>query len=139
MSNLTEEDLRQLDKTQRTRERMIDHLTEKELPSGPRDVEVLTSLLDSTDKQIFSKAKLKLEEASNQASEATKQIMMELLTTMHSQPHHQTTKNIERTDLPSFNPTGLSVDDGEVIGGKDHITYEDAIEQLDEASFEPEA
>ena len=60
-SSFTIEDVRMLEKTISIRERLLDHLTIKELPTAARDVEVITGLADSIDRSIFSKAKISID------------------------------------------------------------------------------
>lgn len=84
MSNFfTEEDTRLLNKTISVRERIVDNLIKNDLPTKQGDVLAITTLLESLDKTILGKAKLKLEDASNKNIEQNQQVMKELILNLH--------------------------------------------------------
>lgn len=115
MSSYDEEGIRLLDKTVAVRERMIDHLLKEEaLPTKARDVEKFITLLDSTDKSIFTRAKIKLEESNQKTSEESKELLRDLLLTLHQNP-----KEKEDTPLtgviPQFVSSSIEVSDAEIL------------------------
>ena len=115
MSSYDEEGIRLLDKTVAVRERMIDHLLKEEaLPTKARDVEKFITLLDSTDKSIFTRAKIKLEESNQKTSEESKELLRGLLLTLHQNP-----KEIEAPVLdgviPQFVSSSMNVTDAEIM------------------------
>lgn len=133
-SSFTLEDIRRLEKTIGIRERVLDHLTAKELPTGARDVEVLTSLADSIDRSIFTRAKISIDEASNKAAEGTKEVLRELLLNLHTSsgiPQSPPTDTPQR-EVPEFQPTGMTINDGEMIKKHDNTDVSQFLEQRKE-------
>ena len=120
-STFTLEDIRRLEKTIGIREQVLDNLIKKELPTGARDVEVLTSLADSIDRSIFTKAKISIDEASNKVNEETKEVLRDLLLDLHK---NQVTPGSPAAstprEAPSFQSTGTSVNEGEMIPKQDN-------------------
>lgn len=115
MSSYDEEGIRLLDKTVAVRERMIDHLLKAEdLPTKARDVEKFVTLLDSTDKSIFTRAKIKLEESNQKTSEESKELLRGLLLTLHQNPKETETPVLEGV-IPQFVSSSMSVTDAEIM------------------------
>lgn len=133
-SLLTEEDLVLLDRTQDVRKKLITKLdtyyTNKE-HIGSKDLESFVGLLDSTDKNIFSRTKIKLEEKNSQTNEESKQILKELLMEMHKKTpnseevHHPHDGHI----VPEFQPSSLgeTVKEGELIRKLDEMDVETVV------------
>lgn len=120
MATFTLEDIRQLEKTAALRERLLDHLTMKELPSSARDVEVVTGLADSIDKAIYTRVKINMEEANNKVNEETKEVLRDLLLNLHSnQVPAGGGGNTPPREAPTFQSTGMNVSDGEMIHKND--------------------
>lgn len=122
MSLFTENDIRLLDKTLVIREQIIDNLLKRELPTKARDVECFTNLLESVDRSILAKAKIKIDEKANKTNEETKAILKSLLLELHNNPE----TIIENTNIvhevPEYQPsTEISISDGELIPGTDNI------------------
>lgn len=82
-SYFTDEDVRILEKTARVREMTIDALTKDQMPSRPSDVMALVSVIESLDKTILTKAKLKIEDTASKSNEETQTMMRELLLNLH--------------------------------------------------------
>lgn len=133
-SLLTEEDLVLLDRTQTVRKNLITKLdtyyANKE-HIGSKDLESFVGLLDSTDKNIFSRTKIKLEEKNSQTNEESKQILKELLMEMHKRTpnseevHHHHDGHI----VPEFQPSSLgeTVKDGELIRKLDEMDVDSVV------------
>lgn len=101
MSTLfNENDQRLLDKTLHVRERIIDNLIKGELPTKACDILAITGLLESTDKSIMGKAKLKIEEGNSKTNEETKELMKELMLNLHKNPSLNTMHKIIDINLP---------------------------------------
>lgn len=99
-SAFTPDDVRVLEKTLSIRERMLDNLVSQEkLPTDPESIRSFVNLLDSTDKNVFGRAKIKVEESSNKVNEETNNILGDLVLKLHS----------------GVIPEGLGLDDGAVI------------------------
>lgn len=120
MATFTLEDIRQLEKTAQLRERLLDHLTVKELPSSARDVEVVTGLADSIDKAIYTRVKINMEEANNKVNEETKEVLRDLLLDLHKNSSATAGGNPAPREAPSFQSTGMNVNDGEMIHKQDN-------------------
>ncbi len=123
-SALSVEDIKLLEKTISIRERLIDTIVAKELPTSARDIDCFTNLLESVDRSIFSKAKINLEESSNKVNEATNQVLKELIVELHKTP---TNVSANRTEVPVFSSTGKQVSDGELIRKIDQIDVNEAL------------
>lgn len=119
MATFTLEDLRQLEKTANLRERLLDHLTMKELPSSARDVEVVTGLADSIDKAIYTRVKINMEEANNKVNEETKEVLRDLLLNLHTN-NTPAAGNVAPREAPTFQSSGIEVKEGEVIHKQDN-------------------
>ena len=113
----TEEDNRLLNKTLNVRERLIDHLTKESLPTSSRDVDSLTNLLESVDRSIL----LKIEEQDSQINKENKEILKNLLLDLHNGHSPVLAGN----SIPEYAPQGISLNDGELIRGEDHVTVDD--------------
>lgn len=130
-SSFTLEDVRRLEKTIGIREKLLDNLTAGELPKGARDIEVLTGLADSIDRSIFTRAKISIDEASNAAAEGTKEVLRELLLSLHTSsgiPQALPEGSAPR-EAPSFQPTGVAVNEGEMIAKQDNADVSKFLEQ----------
>lgn len=127
-SSFTLEDIRRLEKTIGIRERMLDHLTTGELPKGARDVEVITGLADSIDRSIFSKAKISIDEANNKINEETKEVLRDLLLDLHKNTAAPGQPTAPR-EAPSFQSTGMNVNEGEMIHKQDTADVNQFLEQ----------
>lgn len=114
MSSYDEEGIRLLDKTVAVRERMIDHLLKGELPTQARDVEKFVTLLDSTDKSIFTRAKIKLEESNQKTSEESKELLRDLLLSLHQTPKEENPAPLSGA-IPQFVSSAMEVSDAEVM------------------------
>lgn len=82
-TTFTVDDIRLLEKTISIRERIIDNIIKDALPTKARDVDSITNLLESVDRSIFSKVKINIEETTSRANEETKEILKDLLLSLH--------------------------------------------------------
>lgn len=114
----TVDDVRLLEKTISIREKMIDEIVKKELPTKARDIDATVNLLESVDRSIFSKAKISIDESIAASEEANKTVLKELLLSLHS--GSTKTNEVDR-ELPVFTPRGTQLNDGELINGTDDI------------------
>lgn len=128
MSNFTEDDVRLLEKTKSIKERMIDNLfaVGKELPSKPRDIDSYTNLLESLERSVFDRVKISIDEASNKIQEGTKEVLTELLISLHKGEVPTPTENLERLeDIPVYSPQGIEVNSGVLIPKIDNVSLSD--------------
>lgn len=122
MSLFTENDARLLDKTLVIREQLIDNLMKKELPTAARDLEVFTGLLESVDRSILSKAKVKVDENANKTNEETRQILKGLLMELHTNPGAVIDAPAGSfKEVPEYQPSEINIHDGELIPKIDSI------------------
>lgn len=128
MSLFTENDARLLDKTLVIREQLIDNLLKQELPTKARDIECFTNLLESVDRSILAKAKVKVEQDANKTNEETKAILKGLLMELHNNPNpviegpviEGTAVRVQ--EAPEYQPPGgVEVHSGELIPKVDNI------------------
>lgn len=132
MSTLTEEDIRLLEKTTSIKERMIDNLmgVGKELPVKPREIDSYTNLLESVERGIFSRAKISIDEASTKIQEGTKEVLTDLLLSLHKgaiPPAEENPQQLE--NIPTYTPQGLNVSEGVLIPKIDHVNLDDINQQ----------
>ena len=128
MSNFTEDDIRLLEKTKSIKERMIDNLfaVDKELPSKPRDIDSYTNLLESLERSVFDRVKINIDEASNKIQEGTKEVLTELLISLHKGEVPTPVENLERLDdIPVYSPQGIEVNSGVLIPKIDNVSLSD--------------
>lgn len=126
------DDIRLLEKTISIRERMIDNIAKQEnLPTKPREVDSFTNLLESVDRSIFAKAKIKIDDSNSRVNEETKEIMKDLLLNLHK---NQTPASAQvKHEAPVFQPTGRQVKEGEIIPKQDTADISKYIETTPEA------
>ena len=122
MSVFTENDIRLLDKTLIIREQMIDNLLKQELPTKARDIDAFNNLLESVDRSILAKTKVKVDENANKTNEETKAILKGLLMELHNNPGNviEGEARVIR-EVPEYQPTEIGVNDGELIPKVDSI------------------
>ena len=128
MSNFTEDDIRLLEKTKSIKERMIDNLfaVGKELPSKPRDIDSYTNLLESLERSVFDRVKISIDEASNKIQEGTKEVLTELLISLHKGEVPTPVENLKRLeDIPVYSPQGIEVNSGVLIPKIDNVSLSD--------------
>jgi len=122
-STFNENDLRLLDKTLSIRERLIDSIVEKKLPETARSIDSFTNLLESVDRSILNKAKVKLEDANTKINEESKEILRSLLLDLHK--NKPVTIDNSAEDIPVYESSGIDINEGELIAKQDNITLED--------------
>ena len=128
MSNFTEDDIRLLEKTKSIKERMIDNLfaVGKELPSKPRDIDSYTNLLESLERSVFDRVKISIDEASNKIQEGTKEVLTELLISLHKGEVPTPVENLGRLEnIPVYSPQGIEVNSGVLIPKIDNVSLSD--------------
>lgn len=116
---LKPEDIALLDLTMGLRERMVRKITkleEEKLPAKASEILAVTGLLDSVDKTVLAKAKLRLEEESAQANEAHSSILRSLMIQLHSNVP-QAVSTVAPRELPAYTPQTLEIKAGELIQG----------------------
>lgn len=122
MSLFTENDVRLLDKTLIIREQIIDNLQKGELPTKARDIDAYVNLLESVDRSILAKAKVKVDESANKNNEETKAILKGLLMELHNGAG--TVVDVQATvihEAPEYQPGAIEVNTGELIPRVDNI------------------
>lgn len=124
-TSFTPDDIRLLEKTLSIRERMLDNLLAKqELPTKARDIDAYVNLAESMDRSVFSKAKIKVDEASNKVNEETKAILTDLLLDLHKGVKPEGFELAE-VDTPEFQPSpDMNVSEGELIRKTDDVGLE---------------
>jgi hypothetical protein len=134
MSLFTENDARLLDKTLVIREQLIDNLLKQELPTKARDIECFTNLLESVDRSILAKAKVKVDENANKTNEETKAILKGLLLELHNNPNPVIEGTAVRVqEAPEYQPPGgVEVHSGELIPRVDNIDVKALLAQHSE-------
>ena len=108
------DDVRLLEKTISIRERLIDNIVKQEqLPSKPREVDSFTNLLESVDRSIFAKAKIKIDDANSRVNEETKEVLKDLLISLHKNqvPNAAGTP----AEAPAFQSSGKTISEGELV------------------------
>jgi len=136
MSLFTENDARLLDKTLVIRERLVDNLMKGELPTKARDVDCFTNLLESIDRSILAKAKVKVDSDANKTNEETKAILKGLLLELHNNPVGGNVIEGQATfvrEMPEYQPPAdVMVNDGELIPRVDNIDVKALLAQHSE-------
>ena len=127
MSNFSEDDLRILAKTTSVRDRLLDNLLKGDnLPNDTEGVAMFRDLLDSMDKSVFNKAKIKVDDDRNKINSENKEILKEIVRGINP---GRVIDNEGNNTIPVFQPTG-TVTSSLLIMGKDEIDPDPYIEQL---------
>lgn len=130
-SSLTPDDVRILEKTLNIREQVVDNLMKGDLPTKAREVDSFVNLLESMDRSVLGRAKIKIEESSQQVDEATKQVLTDLLLSLHSGKVPEGLGLDEASiSAPAFESTGDTVLEGELIRKTDFLSM-DVLDNLD--------
>lgn len=125
MSLFTENDVRLLDKTLVIREQLIDNLQKNEFPTKPRDIDAYVNLLESVDRSILAKAKIKVDESSNKINEESRQLLKDLLIELHTSPTSMNftiegkLESLEK--IPEYQSLDIEINPGELIPHSDNI------------------
>lgn len=128
-TTFTENDVRLLDKTLSIRERIVDNLLTKELPTGSRDIDSFTNLLESVDRSIFGKAKIKIEDVNSKANEETKDLLRSLLIDLHRNTSNPKSTLDSVVESPEYKPSDMNVNAGELIPKVDNIDVKAILER----------
>jgi hypothetical protein len=117
------DELEKLKKNQKVRDEMITTLTDGGMPSSPRDVEVLLSVVNSSDDMIFKKATLKARDNANKTNENIADLAANLLLNI-SRNKNDVPAELTNPELGlEFVPT--DVVPGEMDQGVHDIDYEE--------------
>ncbi len=119
-STFTPEDLKTLEETQRMRERLAGVIMGKpdnELPRKPAELMAVTNLLESIDRSVLGRTKLRIDDDSVKNGEANKELLRELMIQMHTNqtPAVPAPTSTEPVSVPAYNPSGSTVHPGELI------------------------
>lgn len=122
-STFTPEDTLVLDKTQKMRERLADVIMAKpdaELPRKPAELMAVTNLLESIDRSVLGRTKMRIDDDSSKNDTANKEILRELMIQMHQNqgclPHPSEPLTLNQgVDTPVYTPTDKGVQPGELI------------------------
>jgi len=127
-STFEENEVRLLNKTLSIREQIIDNLLKTDLPTKARDIDAFTNLLESVDRSIHNKAKIKIEDANAKTNEETKDLLRDILLDLHKNNNTNTLAVSER-EIPEFQSTGASIYEGELIHKTDVIDVKAVLEK----------
>ena len=128
MSTFTENDSRLLDKTLHIREQLIDNLLTQKLPTAARDIDSFTNLLESVDRSILGKAKIKIEDTNSKANEETRDMLRSLLLDLHKTGTVYDGSATTVREVPEFKSSELPVHSGELIPKMDSIDVKAILE-----------
>ncbi len=125
----SEQDVQRLERTLSVREMILNNLmSTAPLPTKPRDIEAYVGLAESMDRSIIARAKISIDEASNRVNEATKDLLSNLLVSLHNNDVGAPKAVVDETrEAPTFTPTGLDVNSGELIRKQDTATLKDIL------------
>lgn len=120
---LTQEDMRRLEKTITIRERLIDLFKQNEVVNDPKALFGFINLMDSLDKTVINRAKVKIEEDNNKNVAGIQESMAAMLLGIHSNMN----KKARATDTELIIPDSISSDavEGQAIIGLDERTFEE--------------
>lgn len=116
----TTEDLEALDKTQKMRERLAGVIMNKEdheLPRKPAELMAVTNLLESIDRSILGRTKMRIDDDSAKNDAANKELLKQLMMDMHNgrKPDLPGVANGAPVEAPSYTPSSSTVSPGELI------------------------
>lgn len=128
MSTFTENDLRLLDKTLQIREQLVDNLLKESLPKSSKEIDSFTNLLESIDRSVLGKAKIKIEDSTSKANEETKELLRSLLVDLHKNATPTVNLSLQVNEVPEYKPSNINISDGELICKVDNLDVESIIE-----------
>lgn len=122
-STFTPEDIVVLDKTQKMRERLADVIMAKpdaELPRKPAELMAVTNLLESIDRSVLGRTKMRIDDDSSKNEAVNKELLRALIMDMHQNRGNtahlgQSTVLEQTTEAPVYTPTENAVHPGELI------------------------
>jgi hypothetical protein len=124
-----DKDLDLLGKSMLLRERMMDNIAQRkneDLPVKPSDIMAVTNLLESVDRSIYAKAKINIEDSSSKNEEATREVLRELMVSLHNQRAAGTPVLGMVGEIPGYQSRSeLTVNSGELITKSDNYSPED--------------
>lgn len=121
----TEEDLISLEKTRKMRERLADVIMSVEdsaLPRKPAELTAVTNLLESIDRSVLGKVKLRIDDETAKDDNAHKDVLRQVLMQMHQtkQPIGLVVEN-QTAERPVYVPSGSQVQPGETVLRSDTV------------------
>jgi len=109
-----------LERMQSLRERIITELTEKDLPTDKADRMFLTETMNSLDKSIYSKAKVRVADKSGDDNKDAARIIADVLA------RHIVGSTTPRTQMPELDPSirATNLVEGEMSVGIEQLDYD---------------
>jgi len=124
MSKLfSSEDKRILEKTMQIRERIVDNLLTRKLPENEKDILAVTNLLESMDRSVLGKVKIKVKDVENKNMEETKEALKEMIMIMHKKSSEVSLVEDKDVSLPTS--VSYEVNKDEKLVGIDEINIKD--------------
>ena len=117
----TPDEIRLLEKTLELRERIIDNRMKDNIPTSEKDINAATNLLESIDRSILARAKLKIDKDTNESNEQTKQVLREVLLSIHKGAVSVARDTTQQSSIPTFKSTGITLNEGESVIGHDDV------------------
>ena len=122
-STFTPEDILVLDKTQKMRERLADVIMAKpdtELPRKPAELMAVTNLLESIDRSVLGRTKMRIDDDNSKNDAANKEILKALIMQMHQNggnlhPPGEIVTLQQTAEAPVYTPSERPVQAGELI------------------------
>lgn len=122
-STFTPEDIDTLDKTQKMRERLADVIMSKpdaELPLKPAGLMAVTNLLESIDRSVLGRTKMRIDDDSSKNDSANKELLKALIMDMHQNQGHVSGQSepatlLQGAESPVYTPSERPVQAGELI------------------------
>jgi len=117
----TPDEIRLLQKTLELREKIIDNRMKDNIPTSEKDINAATNLLESIDRSILARAKLKIDKDTNESNEQTKQVLREVLLSIHKGTVSVAQDTSQQSSIPTFKSTGITLNEGESVIGYDDV------------------
>lgn len=122
-STFTPEDIDTLDKTQKMRERLADVIMSKpdaELPLKPAGLMAVTNLLESIDRSVLGRTKMRIDDDSSKNDSANKELLKALIMDMHQNQGRVSGQSepatlLQGAESPVYTPSERPVQAGELI------------------------
>lgn len=117
----TPDEIRLLQKTLELREKIIDNRMKDNIPTSEKDINAATNILESIDRSILARAKLKIDKDTNESNEQTKQVLREVLLSIHRGTVSVAQDTSQQSSIPTFKSTGITLNEGESVIGQDDV------------------
>lgn len=124
------EDKKALSKTSQLRDQMITEMTKKGIPSDEKERKFLLDVLDSADRSVFNKARIRVDEKNGQNQQQTTAMIAAVLLKINEQQIISNTREAREKAIPKELPDPKLIP-GETAIGVQNQTYDQFMQRME--------